>query len=111
MNFSPFTSHFSLILKNLHFCLIVKKWRFANIILREILGIMTKTKLNLTEREIEVLKLIILGESNKDIAKKLFITHHTVKAHLTQIYKKLEVTNRTSAAIKAKDNNIIPHQD
>ena len=70
----------------------------------------TKT-LELTEREIEVLKLVILGYSNKEIGKKLFITNHTVKAHLTQIYKKLGVTNRTAAAIKAKDANIIPPQD
>lgn len=69
-----------------------------------------KTK-GLTERELEVLKLVILGYNNKTIGKKLFITNHTVKAHLTQIYKKLGVTNRTAAAIKAKDNNIIPHQD
>ena len=67
--------------------------------------------LELTEREIEVLKLVILGYSNKEIGKKLFITNHTVKAHLTQIYKKLGVTNRTAAAIKAKDANIIPPQD
>ncbi len=69
-----------------------------------------KTK-GLTERELEVLKLVILGYNNKTIGKKLFITNHTVKAHLTQIYKKLGVTNRTAAAIKAKDNNIIPPQD
>ncbi len=65
----------------------------------------------LTEREIDVLKFVILGYNNKTIGKKLFITNHTVKAHLTQIYKKLGVTNRTAAAIKAKDNNIIPPQD
>ncbi len=66
-------------------------------------GSMKKKTLELTEREIEVLKLVILGYSNNEIGKKLFITNHTVKAHLTQIYKKLGVTNRTSAAIKAKD--------
>lgn len=49
----------------------------------------------LTDREIEVLKLIADGHSNKAIGRKLFITHHTVKAHLTQIYKKLGVENRT----------------
>ena len=47
-----------------------------------------KKKIDLTEREMEVLKLIILGQSNKVIGKKLFVTHHTAKAHLTQIYKK-----------------------
>lgn len=62
-----------------------------------------------TVREIDVLIFLVNGDSNNVIAEKLCITNHTVKAHLTQIYKKLGVTNRTSAAIKAKDNNIIPH--
>lgn len=62
-----------------------------------------------TVREIGVLTFLVNGDSNNVIAEKLCITNHTVKAHLTQIYKKLGVTNRTSAAIKAKDNNIIPH--
>ena len=62
-----------------------------------------------TVREIDVLTFLVNGDSNNVIAEKLCITNHTVKAHLTHIYKKLGVTNRTSAAIKAKDNNIIPH--
>lgn len=62
-----------------------------------------------TVREIDVLTFLVNGDSNNVIAEKLCTTNHTVKAHLTQIYKKLGVTNRTSAAIKAKDNNIIPH--
>ena len=62
-----------------------------------------------TVREIDVLTFLVNGDSNNVIAEKLCITNHTVKAHLTQIYKKLGVTNRTSAAIKAKDNNIFPH--
>lgn len=72
---------------------------------------MKKKKTNkLTGREIDVLKLVINGDSNSEIAEKLCITDHTVKAHLTHTYKKLGVTNRTSAAIKARDN-IIPPQD
>ena len=62
-----------------------------------------------TVREIDVLTFLVNGDSNNVIAEKLCITNHTVKAHLTQIYKQLGVTNRTAAAIKAKDNNIIPH--
>lgn len=72
---------------------------------------MRKKEENITYRENEVLKLVIQGFSNKEIAEKLFITHHTVKAHLSQIYKKFGVTNRTAAAVKAKENNTIPHQD
>ncbi len=49
----------------------------------------------LTRREIEVLFLVIKGFSNADIADSLFISEHTVKKHLKNIYKKLEVTRRT----------------
>ena len=77
----------------------------------DILGIMDKKSSEFTVRELDVLNFLVNGDSNNVIAEKLCITNHTVKAHLTQIYKKLGVTNRTSAAIKAKDNNIIPHQD
>ena len=72
---------------------------------------MKNKNVELTVRELDVLAFLVNGDSNNTIAEKLCITEHTVKAHLTQIYKKLGVTNRTSAAIKAKDNNIIPHQD
>ena len=71
---------------------------------------MKNKDVELTVRELDVLAFLVNGDSNNTIAEKLCITEHTVKAHLTQIYKKLGVTNRTSAAIKAKDNNIIPHQ-
>lgn len=72
---------------------------------------MKKKKDELTGREIEVLTLVVHGDSNQEIAEKLCITDHTVKAHITHTYKKLGVTNRTAAAIKAKDDNIIPPQD
>ena len=65
----------------------------------------------LTLRELEVLKFVANGESNNSIAEKMNITSHTVKAHLTQIFKKLGVKNRTSAAIIAKDNKITLLQD
>ena len=72
---------------------------------------MRKKKENITLRESEVLKLVVEGYSNKEIAEKLFITHHTVKAHLSQVFKKLGVTNRTSAAVKIKENSSILLQD
>jgi len=55
----------------------------------------------LTEREKEVLGLIAQGESNKNIAHKLFISEKTVKNHITSIFRKLKVEDRTQAAIFA----------
>jgi DNA-binding NarL/FixJ family response regulator len=52
----------------------------------------------ITDSELRVLKALAQGLSNKQIAKELFITEQTVKFHLTNIYRKLEVSNRTEAA-------------
>ena len=49
----------------------------------------------LTERENDVLKLICKGYTNQEIAKELFITTHTAKAHVASIIKKFGVDNRT----------------
>ena len=56
---------------------------------------------NFTEREREVLFLLLKGLNNKQISKKLFISIHTTKAHVASIYKKLGVSNRVQAAIKS----------
>ena len=56
---------------------------------------------NFTEREREVLFLLLRGLKNKEISKKLFISNHTTKAHVASIYKKLGVSNRVQAAIKS----------
>jgi two-component system, NarL family, response regulator LiaR len=55
----------------------------------------------LTQRELEVLRLVAQGMSNADIARTLFITTKTVKYHLTTIFGKLGVRNRTEAAASA----------
>ena len=55
----------------------------------------------LTQRELEVLNLVAQGKSNADIARVLFITTKTVKYHLTTIFGKLGVRNRTEAAASA----------
>lgn len=54
-----------------------------------------------TEREAEVLKLLVRGSSNKQIASALFIAEGTVKNHVTAIFTKLEVSDRTQAAVRA----------
>lgn len=56
---------------------------------------------DLTEREKEVLRLIALGGSNKEISQKLGITEKTVKNHISHIFQILHVNNRTQAAIYA----------
>ena len=62
---------------------------------------------NLTKRELQVLSLIKEGFSNTEIAKKLHLSINTVKAHVSSIMQKLEVDDRTQAAVKAISNNII----
>lgn len=60
----------------------------------------------LTSRELENLKLIASGKSNKDIANKLGITEATVKVHVKNLLKKLGVKSRVEAAIWAVEHNI-----
>lgn len=66
-----------------------------------------KTDIKLTEREIEVLILLAEGKTNKEISKVLNITVHTVKAHLLNIYEKLNISSRVQAAIIAAQIGII----
>jgi DNA-binding NarL/FixJ family response regulator len=61
----------------------------------------------LTSRELEVLKLLAVGMYNKEVAEKLEISERTVKNHVSNIFKKLEVTDRTQAAVFAIRNNLI----
>jgi two-component system response regulator DegU len=61
---------------------------------------------NLTAREIEVLKLIAEGMINKEIARQLYISEKTVKNHVSNIFRKLDVSDRTQAAIYAFKHNI-----
>lgn len=60
----------------------------------------------LTRRECEVLGLLADGRSNRDIGEELYISHRTVGRHLTNIYHKIGVTNRTEAARYAVDHGI-----
>jgi DNA-binding NarL/FixJ family response regulator len=61
----------------------------------------------LSERELEVLRLVARGASNKEIAAGLVIAEGTVKNHLTNILAKLDVTDRTEAAVKARELGLI----
>ena len=64
-------------------------------------------ELRLTVREYDVLGLVTKGYSNKDVARELNITVNTVKTHLRNIYRKLEVDDRAQAIIKAIKEGII----
>lgn len=61
----------------------------------------------LSERELEVLQLIAKGLSNQEIAQRLFISLRTVKWHTSNIYGKLGVKNRTEAAAKARELDLL----
>jgi DNA-binding NarL/FixJ family response regulator len=61
----------------------------------------------LTNREREILALVSEGTGNKQIAKKLWVTEQTVKFHLSNIYRKLEVSNRTEASRIAHATGLI----
>ncbi|MBN2503002.1 MAG: hypothetical protein JXB38_19640, partial [Anaerolineales bacterium] len=61
----------------------------------------------LSERELEVLQLMALGNTNKQVAAQLIISPGTVKAHTASIYRKLDVANRTEAVTRARQRNIL----
>jgi DNA-binding NarL/FixJ family response regulator len=61
----------------------------------------------LTKREVEVLKEIAKGKSNKEIAASLFITEKTVKTHVSNLLSKLELADRTQAALFAVKNHLV----
>ena len=62
---------------------------------------------DLSKRELEVLREIAMGYTNKEIGEKLFVSENTVKTHLNNIYMKLEVNRRTQAISRARELNII----
>ena len=61
----------------------------------------------LTRRELEILKLVAEGHSNATLARMLWVTEQTVKFHLSNVYRKLEVTNRTEASRWAQVNGLL----
>jgi DNA-binding NarL/FixJ family response regulator len=61
----------------------------------------------LSERELEILRLVAQGANNREISNTLFITEGTVKNHLTNILGKLSVRDRTQAALKARELGLL----
>jgi DNA-binding NarL/FixJ family response regulator len=68
-------------------------------------------KHGLTRREFEILQLVAEGHSNSEVAKMLWVTEQTVKFHLSNVYRKLGVSNRTEASRWAQLHNMLPSRD
>ena len=64
----------------------------------------------LTRREREILQLVARGHSNRRVARRLWVTEQTVKFHLSNVYRKLGVSNRTEAGRWAQLNGLLDHQ-
>jgi DNA-binding NarL/FixJ family response regulator len=62
----------------------------------------------LTRRELEILRLVAEGHSNAELARMLWVTEQTVKFHLSNIYRKLDVSNRTEASRWAQVQGLLP---
>ncbi len=69
---------------------------------------LTQNAKDLTDREKDVLICLVEGLSNKQIAERLFISDKTVKIHVSNIFKKLDVKSRSQAIIFAVQNQIVP---
>ncbi len=67
----------------------------------------SKIKVPLTEREYEVLKHLVSGKSNTEIAKELIVSVHTAKAHVCSILQKMCVNDRVQAAVKAVKEGMV----
>jgi non-specific serine/threonine protein kinase len=69
--------------------------------------LVAQTGETLTAREVEVLRLLVTGVGNMDIAEELVISLHTVKRHVANILRKLEVRTRTQAAARAREMRLV----
>jgi DNA-binding NarL/FixJ family response regulator len=63
---------------------------------------------DLTKRELEILRLVAEGHSNSQLARMLWVTEQTVKFHLSNVYRKLDVANRTEASRWAQLHGLLP---
>ena len=63
--------------------------------------------IKVSQQDIEILKLIQKGKTNREIGEILHISEHTVKAHVSKLLRKLSVTARVEAAVKAYEYNLL----
>ena len=87
--------------------------RVASRVVKEMQGL--RDELNpfteLTDREMEILRLIADGKNNRAIANQLTISEKTVKSHITNILSKLHLNDRTEAAVYAWREGVVRRQD
>lgn len=76
-----------------------------NLLMHATLEKKKQTETILSEREMDILKGLVQGLDYKSVADKLFISPHTVRTHITNIYKKLHVSSKTQAVMLAVKNN------
>ena len=67
----------------------------------------TTARARLTKRELQILRFVAEGQSNAEVAKALWVTEQTIKFHLSNIYRKLDVANRTEASRWAQLNGML----
>lgn len=79
----------------------------APVIASRLLDRLRAPQINLSSREIEVLRLVASGCSNTEVAHRLFLSETTVKSHLAHIYSKLDVSSRTAAVSAARQRGIL----
>ena len=94
----------------LHDAIIAASQR-KRVLSQEVAGVLAERLMRpdeaLSAREIEILRALQTGASNRAIADRLFISQATVKTHLIHIYNKLGVDNRTAAVDRARERKII----
>jgi DNA-binding NarL/FixJ family response regulator len=82
--------------------------RVANYLVQELTRTdKKKDDLKLTRREKDILEMLVMGNSNREMAEAMFISEKTVKNHLTSIFRKLGVKDRTQAAVFALRHRIV----
>ncbi|NLY75344.1 MAG: response regulator transcription factor [Firmicutes bacterium] len=88
-------------------CLLTKLINEFREILSDEKTVKAPEDLRLTQREMEIVSYIACGQSNKDIARKLFISEKTVKNHVSSILKKMELGDRTQVAVYAYKKGLV----